>query len=401
MNYVIVIVEKRNQEIQETMLKARDSKYSVPVRYGKVLFCGAAAAGKSNFLNLLMKEDFPPLHISNEVLKPQQVTIAMKAMVTSNNDEVEFKRMEIDDEIFQLESYLPKKYNIPIAPLQKIPLQAPSWLTPSADSFPKKYISSTVTPQTPLQYHEDKPPADNIKLALANVRKDTKKLNEKLPGAVWNILTFMDTGGQPQFISMLPAVNSFAMITFIVHKMGVGGQISLKDTVKVQYGNMKGEVLYTPHPHKYTYLELIETLISYSSNIIHPDATFLDRVKTESKEYENTRSILLTRTHSGDDQLSEDDIKEVDEELTKVVNKSGVNHIKPRLNKIITFWYQWTIKYKVKILKYKKLKKIQKDTQILLTFAGIYKNALIVKMKFMFLLNGYYSNLKYEKFVNK
>ena len=128
---------------------------------------------------------------------------------------------------------------------------------------------------------------------------------------------------------MLPAVNIFAMITFIVHKLQTGGLNSLNETVKVQYGNEKGEVCYKLHPHKYTYLQLIETLISYSSNILPPDTKFVDEVKIESKKYENTKSILLTGTHSGDNQLSEDDIKEADEELTKVVNKSGVNHIKP------------------------------------------------------------------------
>ena len=342
MSFVTIIVEKRKQEIQETMLKARDAKHSVPIRYGKVLFCGAAAAGKSNFLNLLMKEDFQPLHISTEVLKPQQVTIALKALINSNDDEVEFKRMEIDEEILQLESYLPKKYNIPIAPLQKIPLQSPSWVTLPADSFSKKYTTSTApykkySPQTPLQCHEDKPPADNSKLALANVKTDTKKLNEKLPGTAWDILTFMDTGGQPQFISMLPAVNSFAMITFIVHKLQTGGLNSLNDTVKVQYGNKKGEVSIKPHPHNYTYIQLIETLISYSSNILSTNTNFLDKVNIESKENENTRTVVLTGTHSGDDQLSEDDIKEADEELTKIVNKSGVNHIKPQLNKNYQF----------------------------------------------------------------
>ena len=115
----VIIVEKRNQEIEETMLKARDAKYSVPIRYGKVLFCGAAAAGKSNFLNLLMKEDFQLLHISTEVLKPQQVTLAMKAAISSNDNQVEFTKMSIDKEILQLESYLPKEYNIPATPLQK------------------------------------------------------------------------------------------------------------------------------------------------------------------------------------------------------------------------------------------------------------------------------------------
>ena len=96
----------------------------------------------------------------------------------------------------------------------------------------------------------------------------------------------MGTGGQPQFISMLPAVNSFAMITFIVHKMEKGGQ-SLIKTVKVQYGNKKGKISYKLHPHKYTYLQLIETLISYSSNILPPDTKFLEKVKIEMK-YANT-----------------------------------------------------------------------------------------------------------------
>ena len=340
-NYVIIIVEKRNKEIQKTMLKARDAKYSVPIRYGKVLFCGAAAAGKSNFLNLLMKEEFQKLHISTEVLKPQQVTIAMKAVISSNDDEVEFQRMQIDDEILQLESYLPKKYNAPTAPLQKFPLQVPSH-KPAAGNLSKRYTTSTASSQknplySPTHHSQYKPPADNSKLALANVEKNTRKLNKKSRGEVWDILTFMDTGGQPQFISMLPAVNSFAMITFIVHKMEAGAQNSFNKIVKVQYGNEKGEISYKPHPHKYTYLQLIETLISYASNILPPNTKFLDKVKIETKKYENTKSILLTGTHSGNDQLSEDDLKKSDEELTKVVNKSGVNHIKPKLNKNYQF----------------------------------------------------------------
>ena len=362
--YTITVVEKRNQEMQETMLKARDAKYSVPVRYGKVLFCGAAAAGKSNFLKLLMKEDFQKLHISTEVLKPQQVTIAVKAVISSNDDEVEFKKMSIDNEILQLESYLPKEYTKPTENSQKSSLIVSSqhktssdnshkiYTTSAApkaahdkhkvseDNFPNKpsyNISSKNSSQTHLQYPGDESSAGKIRLALANVKRETKELDHKPPGEVWDILTFMDTGGQPQFISMLPAVNSFAMITFIVHKMEKGGQNSLNKIVKVQYGNEKGEISYKPHPHKYTYLQLIETLISYASNILLPDTKFLDTVKIESKKCKNIRSILLVGTHSGDDQLSEEDIKSIDEDLVKVANKSGVNHIKPELNENYQF----------------------------------------------------------------
>ena len=370
-----IIAEKRHQELEETMLKARNAKYSVPIRYGKVLFCGAAAAGKSNFLHLLMKEDFQPLHISTEVLKPQQVTIAMKAVISSSEGEVEFTKMSINEEILQLESYLPKKY---AAPLQKSSLQVPSQDKPSADNLTKEYTTSTPPPQESF-IQEDKKSADNLpkryitsttvtppqkelqrrlayrpssrsktlplfkrvmvnnsKLALATV-KSTKKLDDKEVGAVWDILTFMDTGGQPQFISMLPAVNSFAMVTFIIHKMKAGGQNSLNKIVEVQYGNEKGEIFYKLHPQKYTYLQLIETLFSYASNILLPDTTFLDKVKTESKEYEKTRSIVLAGTHSGDEQLSENDIAAIDEELAKTVQKSGIDYIKPQLNKNYKF----------------------------------------------------------------
>ena len=358
-NYVI-IVEKRNQEIQETMLKARDAKYSVPIRYGKVLFCGAAAAGKSNFLNLLMKEEFQQLHISTEVLKPQQVTIAMKAVISSSDDEVEFKMMNIDNEILHLESYLPQhediksivstgssddklKLSTDIDELLQLRSYSPLLKENIfIDNLPEHTFDAVSLQKSSLQAHLHYPEVESSKnnslLTLANVKTDPKKLNIKGPEEVWDILTFMDTGGQPQFISMLPAVNSFAMITFIVHKMETGGQDSLNKIVKVQYGNKKGEIFYTPHPHKYTYLQLIETLISYASNILLPETRFLDKVKIkEIKECEKTRSILLVGTHSGDDQLSEDDITNVDIELTKVVEKSAVNHIKPSLNKYCQF----------------------------------------------------------------
>ena len=348
------------------MLKARDAKYSVPIRYGKVLFCGAAAAGKSNFLHLLMKEDFQELHISTEVLKPQQVTIAMKAAISSNEGEVEFTKMNIDEEILQLESYLPQPQLESYLPQPQLESYLPqpqlesylpqpqleSYLPqPQLESYlPQPYYASNmfssddeldfdtdVSDTDDTDDTEDNSSAKKAKLTFANVKTGVKRLELKGPEEVWDILTFMDTGGQPQFISMLPAVNSFAMITFIIHKMKAGGQNSLDKIVEVQYGNENGEVSHKLHPHKYTYRQLIETLFSYASNILQPDTTFLDKVKTKSKKYENPRSIVLAGTHSGDDQLSEDDIKNIDDDLTKIVQKSGIDYIKPQLNKNYKF----------------------------------------------------------------
>ena len=325
----IILLDKRKQDILETMLKARDANYSILVRYGKVLFCGASAAGKSNFLNLLMENDFEPLHKSTEVLKPYQVTVAMKALISSHKGEVVFKRMNIDEEILHLESYLPEK-----------PAEfraAKGKRENNLKSIPERKPPDTKLVGEASKHRNDSKTIDStehVDMAIANVT--SKKLPKKDPKSVWDILTFMDTGGQPQFISMLPAVNSFSMITFIVHKLKEGGKESLRKTVEVQYGNEKGEVTFKLYPHKYTYFQLIETLISYASNILLPDTNFLDYLKNKREKNDNgekvTRSILLVGTHSGDNKLSVEDIDEIGEELKIAVERSGVNHIKPYLN---------------------------------------------------------------------
>ena len=325
------ILDKRKQEILETMLKACDAKYSIVVRYGKVLFCGASAAGKSNFLNLLMEEDFQSMHKSTEVLKPHQVTIAQKALtrISSNKNEVGFERMNIEKEILQLESYLPDRHTESIPAKEK----RENYLKGNSErKIPDTKSLGKATKTEPDSKTIDS--TEDVDMAITNVI--SKKLPKKNPSNVWDILTFMDTGGQPQFISMLPAVNSFAMITFIVHKLREGGKESLKRTVEVQYGNEKGKISFDPHPHKYTYLQLIETLISYASNILLPDIKFLDSLKNRSKKNDNskkvTRSILLIGTHSGNDKLQLAHINEIDKKLKVVVERSGVDHIKSSIN---------------------------------------------------------------------
>ena len=309
-----LIAEKRNQELCEAMLKACDAGVSIPVRYGKVVFCGAAAAGKTNFFNLLMEEYFQQSHISTILLEPQQA-IAMKAQSSSNEGEVKFKKMTIDKEILVLESYLEEAYNEP--------KDNNNNASKSSDNEPSyKNMDGNIKSKQP----NAKPESENANTTLKNRdltsskgvkgEKMSKKSRSK---DVWNILTFMDTGGQPQFISMLPAVNSYAMITFIVHKMKKDG---LDETVEVKYTDKKGEIYCKPHPHHYTYRQLIQTLLSYASNVMFPGTKFLDELK--GKKNETVRSILLVGTHSGDDELKEDDIKEIDLNFKAVVKKSGV-----------------------------------------------------------------------------
>ena len=299
-------------ELLQSMSKARKDNCTLKVRYGKVLVCGASAAGKTNFLKLLIEEEkFEPKHISTELAKHQQVAIlAMKAELSTNSGEkILFKKMDIDREIDQLMKYLPKQYT------------TPSIQTPAEEE--EERITESEIPQHTYTIAED---IMCTKLAATADTKQPVKIEK-----VWNILTFIDTGGQPQFISMLPAVNSFTMITFIVHKM-TGGKESLTQKVMVTHGNEHGNNSFEQWTHEYTYNQLIKTLMSYAGSILLPDKEFLNKIKESTVDKEqNIASISFIGTHSKN--VSENDIKEIDDELIEIIKLSGAGNIRPKLNK--------------------------------------------------------------------
>ena len=338
-------------DILNTMWKAREDGYTIQVRYGKILFCGANGAGKTNFSNLLLKEKFNYKHISTEVIKPQQATIAIKAQVSKHDksSEVIFEKMNIDQEISQLMSYLPKKYTKP-----QHQEDTTAYDQQNTTSYNQKHALKVQIKNKSLKniwpiklFFKKSKNEENFSIDYENITVPTfaedvmsRKLVStsvysnshvaQLPQKVWDILTFMDTGGQPQYISMLPAVNSFAMITFIVHKMN-GGRESLDDKFMVQHGNKEGEHSFTPYEHECTYLQLIKTLMSYASVNFFPDKSFLNEFKVSCNQT-HSRSISFIGTHSKD--VSENDIVEIDRVLTDIVETSNSKNIKVKLNHI-------------------------------------------------------------------
>ena len=304
----------------EAMYKARKDGYGIKVRYGKILLCGANGAGKTNFLNLIMKKKFNPNHVSTEVAKPHQATIVIKAQAIMDNDEVTFKIMNIDDEIDHLMLYLPKNFTKPSSQkmddllVHNANLENVTTLNQQCHTIAEDIISSKL------------------------ISSKTNKLPSDKP---WDIFTFIDTGGQPQFISMLPVVNISAMITFIVYKMIKGGKIGLDQKFEVKHGNKKGKNSFRKHNYECTYLQLIKTLISHASVNLLPDERFDDYKLTDRKHPDNKvsyKSISFIGTHSQD--ISASKINEIDEVLNKTINYNNnacLENIKRDLNEHYTY----------------------------------------------------------------
>ena len=326
----------------EAMYKAREDGYAIKVRYGKILLCGANGAGKTNLLNLIMKEKFNPNHVSTEVAKPHQATVVIKAQMIKHNDEVIFKIMNIDDEIDHLMLYLPKNFIRPLSQ-KKSDHNADSehsknqesgaTLNKKCHTIAETIISGKLVSNKPkIQPPNEQPPEEQP--------PNEQPPEEQPPDKPWDIFTFIDTGGQPQFISMLPVVNVSAMITFIVHKMIKDGKVGLDHKFEVKHGNKKGKSSFRKHNYECTYLQLIKTLISHASVNLLPDERFDDYKLPDCRHSDShsKKSISFIGTHSQD--ISESKINEIDEVLNEAIdynNNACLENIKRDLNEHYTY----------------------------------------------------------------
>ena len=298
-------------QILQSLSKAREDGCLIKVRYGKVLICGASEAGKTNFLNLLMKKEFQTKHVSTGVGEPRR-TIAMKALVSKGSKEIVFSKMEIDHEIDLLKSYLPNKYIKQSRSIQDDLSDVQKKITIVESIISKTLVKSIDSEEETLSRQH---PTDSEKVLLTQQTTNSEK--------IWDILTFMDTGGQPQFISMLPAINNFAMITFIVHKLTE----FLNTNVVSKHRDRDGNDSCLPYTCEYKHQQLIKTLMSYASTVLSPDKEFLNKYKENNNNKDkNASSVSLIGTHSTS--IEETDIEKIDEELYEMVRAANIDNVK-------------------------------------------------------------------------
>ena len=220
------------------MIQCRLNGSSIKARHSKVLFCGSSAVGKSNFVNLLLCKKFEEKHIPTSVTKPHHLLAKQVTIVKSASSSTQCKLEHLDEktQIQWLKWFLHNgKYHTNI------------WKSVVAENESINLLD--VTESITDTRAKDKPELAHVQpeneAAIQTVPSSRTLVEKKVscesdmpqgnPPDVWNMLTFLDTGGQPAFINMLPAVNSSAMITFIMLSMEHGVE-SLNEKVTV-YGD--------------------------------------------------------------------------------------------------------------------------------------------------------------------
>ena len=296
----------------------------IKVRHAKILFCGASGAGKTSFCHLLKHKPFNEKHISTGLGDTQQVMVSVKATMKDNvlieldpAEEIhqlklrlKYKKLSDNDEtILIAEEPTGNSLNIERTTYTCLKDKIPSKADLLFNSFAA--TNKLVQPTLKLQCNVDKQLASTV----YNREKELKE-----PPPIWDVLTLLDTGGQPQFINMLPAVNTSATITFVVLNM-MGGVKMFDEQVQVCY-NKDGNIpcKYKPYPMNYTNKDLIKCLIALLKDSIVrniPPLTAEEYVSKVAKE--SRQGLCFVGTHL--DKVKQEDVNEINEKLDEIVRE--------------------------------------------------------------------------------
>ena len=314
------------------LLQAKNEGLTIKVRHAKILFCGASHAGKTSFSCHLRNEEREKVYKSTPAANAQQVLISDKVNVVDTN----WISLDSKLETQQITSRLILKLQS-----QKAAYQAKSSINDNASaisgflpfstehSFDNMlstsqavskvaYADSFTVPNLELQESMPEnrstiPNSDHqlslLSVAKAETVKDTTSTNqqigieeqmatytdsvnapisESIP-ETWDLFTLLDTGGQPEFINMLPAINSSTAITFVVLNMS-NGKACLNNLVTAQY-KCEG-YNYNKCDLKYTNMHLLKCLLSSVKVAAIKQESFLPEIVRKVTEDEHPKPVV-------------------------------------------------------------------------------------------------------------
>jgi len=270
-----------DSDIYKAIAEAKAKGHTIEVRHAKIMVCGSSAAGKTNFINLLIGDKFVDVHEATAVTSAKDTMV--KEIIVSENDDnlVEFRNCDLDhqiqilkshlhykqfkradsdingesvfkDDVFEAELSIESRPNQEVSELTENEVDVTLFQSESKSEMKHELetTSNTIPTSTVLSDNLASGHRSDIENKLAIVTNDIVKLPK-----TWDMLTFLDTGGQPEYISMLPAVNSSVMITFVV--------LSLEHDLSQNVAVFRGDSFDQPsHSLPYDYITLIKMLVS-------------------------------------------------------------------------------------------------------------------------------------------
>ena len=270
------------------------------MRFLKLIFTGSGAAGKTSFINLLLRKKINKDHHSTKFVHSNHAVSCKMAAFQGSPDTINWVELGSDVETSFLKSIL-----LPTETESSLPAPHPQQSTKdsvqSLQSSPSDIVKQSY--KHPLQQEVSlkqwvaglfvksvKGPSLSTFQAILNSSSQSTFTHQ--PGEVLNIITLLDTGGHPQYVHLLPTININPTVTFVVHDLSK----SLDDQVLVEY-SQHGKHIFTPYHLSYSNQDMIKLLMSSANDALersHPKIPHLAPISSTN----NSSYICLVGTHA-------------------------------------------------------------------------------------------------------
>ena len=354
--------------LRQMVQQAKEEGLTINVRHAKVLFCGASHAGKTSFSRLLRNQEHHIMYESTPAGDIQQVLISGKINVVGPkwiNLDGKLETQELTKKLIQnFQSKDGDGENDTIQPSTKPHSVAADNIMPVNIELNNQTMSEAtkiddvnspnlawqesisdnqssvaeVNDEISISYNDNK---EDLSSDIAQINEQVGvteeqmvecfgiPISESLP-KTWDLFTFLDTGGQPQFINMLPAINACTAITFVVLNMS-NGKECLDESVLAQY-KCKG-YNYNNYVLKYTNMHLLKCLLSSVKVAALRKDDFLSEIIKQVNKTEQSQPVVCFIGTFADvlkkkmRENYDEEIREINEEVKKLVEmvkKEGV-----------------------------------------------------------------------------
>lgn len=258
------------QNIMKYLSKAKKDNQIVDFQHVKLLLTGSSAVGKSSFCRLLFGLKFLSEYNSTDVMESKQ---ALSVFIPDKSEPVTVKNfgmLKQDGEVVWLELDLKCQIKYFKSLLLSHKFHAKNTLqvqklAKSSHHDNDNYLNLPEVPQT-------------------NIEKQiivTKSLPESFIIETVKLITVVDTGGQPEYIHLLPAINSYPTVNFLVHDLTK----KLEDPVQVLY-KKKGREEAPVQILNYSNLDMIHLLMCFvTDSLQQPPEQTVQCISAPTKSY--------------------------------------------------------------------------------------------------------------------
>ena len=285
--YVFIFIETTSEKFMEIYLKAKHELGSEKLNLLKILFFGPSGAGKSTLLSVLLQKDITSLRESTGMLDQKIIQFKVAVQMDTSKSISQWKIVKVDEEILRLHHVIEKKIS-KRADGRKDPTSlnlpqsniVPSKADMKIDEKFQSIADSVYAGQHTLPESENKQSLPKNEDQLSKVQNQFIANN--------TLIACYDSGGQPEFFDVMPAMITIATGNIMVLDMSKNLHSQL-DSEYFKQGKLWGSPDTKTH---YTTVQLLKTALAN----IQSHATQYSSRSTTNTCSKNSQ-LLVVGTH--------------------------------------------------------------------------------------------------------